>query len=547
MTPIDPREIEAKFEILNDKTAERFAAGKSLVPGYTLLRAQTTEHLDVYYDTAAFDLIRRGLALRTRKSGGGTLVTAKTLEVRRGTALVDRIEREENVSPAAGKPPYLDQCSDALQALAATRNPDGRRLRPTVTLRQLRLKRLVQQPRGKRKRGKESPPLAELSVDEVNVYRGGAKNMSASPAVCFRELELEMLPDGDADTLNRFSTRLDTRTGLQASLCEQTGGRAGSALRHGARCRRRQPQYSAGHAHGGSLPLDLAAAADAGDPARIRRARGRRSGICTRDARRHSPRGTAETLFGHYFRRSAIKPYFAGLRRLGKRLGAVRDLDVALENLRDFRATLPQAEQDNALQLEDFVQERHAAARQELLAWLDGAEHAETLIGFSKFTRKSGKGVKASIAEKTPPEPLQVRHVMPGIIMDRFARVRAYEPLFERNAAVPSEQMHALRIECKYLRYSLEFSSHLLGKEGESLILQLKAMQDHLGDFNDAQVEQARLRGWQEDGLDERLISARLHDLADTAARLQADFPAAYQTFIARKNRRLLGEALANI
>jgi len=72
-------------------------------------------------------------------------------------------------------------------------------------------------------------------------------------------------------------------------------------------------------------------------------------------------------------------------------------------------------------------------------------------------------------------------------------------------------------------------------------------MQDHLGAFNDTHVETDRLLGWQKDGLEERLTHARLQNLADTATRLQDEFPAVYRAFVAHDNRRLLGEALAHI
>ena len=89
----------------NQKTVDRFAVSATLAPGYQLLSPHTAETVDVYFDTPSFDLIRRGLALRTRRSGERLLVTAKSLEARRNTSLYDRIEREESVDAATGKPP----------------------------------------------------------------------------------------------------------------------------------------------------------------------------------------------------------------------------------------------------------------------------------------------------------------------------------------------------------------------------------------------------------------------------------------------------------
>ncbi len=48
--------------------------------------------------------------------------------------------------------------------------------------------------------------------------------------------------------------------------------------------------------------------------------------------------------------------------------------------------------------------------------------------------------------------------------------------------------MHALRIEFKKLRYTVEYFSEVLGKRSVEVINDLKLLQDHLGDLNDAQV-----------------------------------------------------------
>jgi CHAD domain-containing protein len=56
------------------------------------------------------------------------------------------------------------------------------------------------------------------------------------------------------------------------------------------------------------------------------------------------------------------------------------------------------------------------------------------------------------------------------------------------------DQLHALRIEFKKLRYTLEFFSEVLGKETKDLINEIKKLQDHLGDLNDADVACTILR-----------------------------------------------------
>jgi CHAD domain-containing protein len=56
------------------------------------------------------------------------------------------------------------------------------------------------------------------------------------------------------------------------------------------------------------------------------------------------------------------------------------------------------------------------------------------------------------------------------------------------------ELLHQLRIECKKLRYLLEFFNSLFSQDKiQNLIKKLKLLQDNLGDFNDLVIQQERL------------------------------------------------------
>ena len=61
----------------------------------------------------------------------------------------------------------------------------------------------------------------------------------------------------------------------------------------------------------------------------------------------------------------------------------------------------------------------------------------------------------------------------------------------------PDELLHALRIDCKKLRYLLEFFASLYAPdEIGALVKQLKRLQDNLGEFNDLSVQRAELRSF---------------------------------------------------
>ena len=62
------------------------------------------------------------------------------------------------------------------------------------------------------------------------------------------------------------------------------------------------------------------------------------------------------------------------------------------------------------------------------------------------------------------------------------------------SADTPAAELHALRIECKKLRYMVDaFGCLYAGKRVARLIKQLKRLQDALGDFNDVEVQRVRL------------------------------------------------------
>ena len=64
----------------------------------------------------------------------------------------------------------------------------------------------------------------------------------------------------------------------------------------------------------------------------------------------------------------------------------------------------------------------------------------------------------------------------------------------------PAEKLHRLRLDCKKLRYLLTFFQSLYPPDTlKPLIKELKRLQDHLGDFNDLQIQQQALRGFAEE------------------------------------------------
>jgi hypothetical protein len=83
--------------------------------------------------------------------------------------------------------------------------------------------------------------------------------------------------------------------------------------------------------------------------------------------------------------------------------------------------------------------------------------------------------------------PRVVRDALPVVLFERLAHVRAFADWVE-GPDVPLTRYHRLRIASKGLRYTLEFFEEVLGEGARPLIEDVKNLQDHLGDLQDAVV-----------------------------------------------------------
>jgi CHAD domain-containing protein/transposase-like protein len=257
-------------------------------------------------------------------------------------------------------------------------------------------------------------------------------------------------------------------------------------------------------------------------------------------------------VFGEYYRPKALKAHLKGLRAAGRALGKVRDLDVFMEKAGHYQAGLPEAERPDLAPLLEVWQEQRQAARQEMLAHLDSPQYQAFVRGFNLFLNTPGAGTLE--VDPGHPAPSRVREVAPAQVYERLAAVRAYAPLLD---SASLEQLHALRIEFKRLRYTLEFFREVLGPEAKAVIEETKLIQDHLGDLNDANVACAILSeflaGWDERQADlplgerhspEALVAYLAYRHAERH-RLLLGFAQAWAEFHREQTRRSLALAVA--
>ena len=194
-----------------------------------------------------------------------------------------------------------------------------------------------------------------------------------------------------------------------------------------------------------------------------------------------------------------MAPHLKGLRRTGRALGRVRDLDVIIDKMLRHQASVPVAEQADLDGLLVALNAERDAARVRMIEYLNSTKYARFKEGFGRFVETRGMGAKAIAQDEIPPHPYRVRHVAPVIIYERLAVMRAFDDVLSE-ANPPLTRYHRLRIACKRLRYTLEFFLEVLGPDTKETIKVVVAMQDHLGGLQDAVVASDLMLGFLEQG-----------------------------------------------
>jgi len=188
-------------------------------------------------------------------------------------------------------------------------------------------------------------------------------------------------------------------------------------------------------------------------------------------------------VFGESFEPKVIKAHLKGLRATGRALGRVRDMDVFMEKAQHYLDSLPIDQHQGLEPLLRHWQEERDKDRSEMIRHLNSKDYAAFKRKFLAFLSTPGAGARST--SSGIPVPHLVEQIAPVYIYDRLAAVRAFG-LILPSASI--QQMHALRIEFKKFRYTLEFFREVLGPEAKGIIDEVKIMQDHLGDLNDADV-----------------------------------------------------------
>ncbi|MEV5719600.1 CHAD domain-containing protein [Amycolatopsis mediterranei] len=178
------------------------------------------------------------------------------------------------------------------------------------------------------------------------------------------------------------------------------------------------------------------------------------------------------------------EPVRAELGWLGQSLGEVRDYDVLIGHLREVIADFEVRDQAAGRRLvSKFVSER-AAAKRRLTRALSSARYSTLLREVSLLTRAE------STSDVTRPHDLISGLAKPHRKLAKAVRALPADP--------PDDDLHALRIHGKKLRYAAELAQTSAKKKQTAKIKQLlkatKDFQTVLGEHQDAVIAAERMR-----------------------------------------------------
>ena len=576
MPTTDQREHEAKFQIELEQHALLLAQNVTL-KGYafqpTTIRAQT----DIYMDTPAYDLLRYGLALRVRHDVNGAEVGIKGISAEQNGAIQARLDVAFAL-PADATPLDASTWPRTVEAQLATTSAKLKELCPLLVIRQTRHKSNLHPdnsgpPQADANMAARTEWNAEWSADRVWIDTEFDNNQSVSARdednrPHFYELEIEFIAPKAANGAEPAS---EADTQEDAGLAARNEAAFAALVDHVQTEFALTPIYTSKYVRG--LERIIAQAHDNADAltATMTLAEGGRlllhQQLLQIMLNEHGVRAGKDADYVHEMRvairraraamhlcQSAISadelaPHLKRLKRLGRVLGEVRDLDVALANLRTFARTQPESQRSGIKRLRGELKKRHRHARSKLMALLNSQKHRKFIKEFAHFCTTPNQASSQQASRAHEIIPTQVRHTIPSIILAAFSAVRAYEVAFTGPQLPPLETFHALRIQTKYLRYLVEFTRHLMGDEGTTLAAQLRALQEHLGELNDAHVDAERLRRWERELADEHELVAAIESRRTllTARMQELTTSVPLDSFVSPHNRAILAQAIAHI
>ena len=422
--------------------------------GLDVAPPRSRSHRAVYWDTRDLRLTRWDCGLRHRDSDGWTLKLPADGD---GPEVVRR-ELHFEGPPERPPPGALDLLLGVIR-----REP----LMPIVELRTERNEVRVLDAEGS--------TVVEVVNDLVVSLEG------SEPGRRFREVEVEFSESCSREAVAEIASRLHRAgTGPMHQVAKHVRA---LGLEAGVDAEIPLPELGAGSSVGDLMRHALSRSV----AALIRRDAGVRLDESVEDV--HRMRVATRRLRSHLrsFALLLAEEWARGLshelRWLGQELGRVRDADVLGERLRASVAKLPPPDAYAAKDLLDHLAEGRRLAYVELLACLRSSRYVDLVDRLVEAARAPGLRGRADRSGRAATKPL---------IAGGWKRLRRRVKKLGDEPA--DAALHAVRIRAKHLRYAAEAVAPLYGAEARGLARTARAVQQVLGEHQDAVVARSWLR-----------------------------------------------------
>jgi triphosphatase len=486
--PTDHQEIEWQFDVAEVEPVEGWLGHHSSGSGLVVAPEPTEEITDAYYDTEDWRFYRAGYALRVRKSGGEVESTMKSLAPAEGN-----LRRRREISE-----PLED---DKPATLRKTPGPVGERSRALLGDRELRQMFSI------RTRRRKFALLLKATADAEGLNDEGSNGAEGDVRIGEVLLDASEIPLGKDEEPTRLR-RIEVEAGVGTAPTPDLQGFVDEMqfaldLSPTSVSKYEAGLYAAGLSPDGTAwlgPTDVDPFMSVGEVAfavlRRQFAEMRAHEPGTRlgedpeelhDARVATRRMRAAIKVFEGVLPERAKWFREELRWVANALGEVRDLDVQMGRIQAWKEEADEEGSGFLGKVLDLMKRRRAEARENMLRVLDSGRYERFESSFAEMLRR-GPGAGQELAQNDGGDPGRepVTDAAPPLISGRYRKWRKAARRLDENSS--SEAFHDLRKKGKRLRYALEFVSEVYGEQVQKLVKPLKALQDDLGDHQDAIV-----------------------------------------------------------
>ena len=195
------------------------------------------------------------------------------------------------------------------------------------------------------------------------------------------------------------------------------------------------------------------------------------------------------------FPEAEVEHFSEEFRWLGAKTGPGRDFDVYLLKIPAYREALHPGAQKDLEPLVQLLQKKRAVEQGKLRGLMRSRRFHGLLEDWGTFLEEPD-----APDSDLPNAHRPIRELASERIWKAFTKVLREGGKTSR--ATSARALHRLRIRCKKLRYLITFFRTLYpADELKPFIAELKRLQDHLGDFNDLQMQQEALHRFAEEML----------------------------------------------